>query len=247
MLKTTKHISPLILICSLYTWGAQNLSAQALSAQALSAQALSAQNPTVPTPVAPLKEGPSPASTLVKKHKKTELNTAKAYFAGGCFWCTEADFEKTDGVITAISGYMGGTIINPSYAQVSAGRTKHVESIKVTYDPKKVSYSALVDKFWRTINPTDSGGQFVDRGAQYRPVIFVSDDAQRKIAIESKDKLNRSGVFKKNISVEIINATVFYPAEDYHQNYYKKNPVRYRYYRFNSGRDQFLKKTWPSK
>jgi peptide methionine sulfoxide reductase msrA/msrB len=232
MFRTKKLTSLLILIWSLYAAGEQSLSGKDLPVQ----------NPTVP-----LKAVSSPSSGPVNKAMKTDKSTATAYFAGGCFWCTEADFEKTPGVLTAISGYMGGTIVNPSYSQVSSGRTKHVESIKVIYAPSKISYSALVDKFWRTTNPTDSGGQFVDRGAQYRPVIFVSNDTQRKIANDSKKQLNLSGVFKKNISVEIIDATVFYPAEDYHQDYYKKNPIRYRYYRYNSGRDQFIKKSWPSK
>jgi peptide methionine sulfoxide reductase msrA/msrB len=167
-------------------------------------------------------------------------------FAGGCFWCTEADFEKAPGVVKAISGYAGGTKENPTYEEVSAGTTGHVESVQVYYDPAKVTYEELLDYFWRHIDPTDSGGQFVDRGSQYRSVIFYHDEEQKKLAEKSKEELSKSGKFDKQIATEIIKLTKFYEAEEYHQDYYKKNPIRYKYYRFGSGRDQFLKKAWGS-
>jgi peptide methionine sulfoxide reductase msrA/msrB len=169
-----------------------------------------------------------------------------ATFAGGCFWCTEADFEKVPGVVKAVSGYAGGTKENPSYEEVSAGTTGHVEAIQVYYDPAKVTYQELLDYLWRHIDPTDSGGQFVDRGSQYRSVIFYQDEEQKRLAEESKEELGKSGKFDKPIATEIIKLTKFYEAEEYHQDYYKKNPIRYKYYRFASGRDQFLKKTWGS-
>ena len=171
-------------------------------------------------------------------------NTKEAYFAGGCFWCTEADFEKVDGVIEAISGYTGGHVANPTYEQVSEGGTGHVEAVKVIYDPTKVSYEQLLQYFWMHIDPTDAGGQFVDRGPQYRSVIFYSDEQEHRLAEASKKKLAESGRFDKPIVTEILPLGPFYPAEEYHQDYYKKNPIRYRYYRYRSGRDQYLKKVW---
>lgn len=170
-----------------------------------------------------------------------------AVFAGGCFWCTESDFEKVDGVIEAVSGYTGGHVKNPSYKKVSKGGTGHVEAVKVTYDPKKVSYQDLLETFWRHVDPTDAGGQFVDRGDQYRSVIFYADEHQHKLAEASKKKLAASGVFDKPIVTEILPLGAFYPAEEYHQDYYKKNPIRYHWYRSGSGRDQFLEKTWANR
>ncbi len=170
-----------------------------------------------------------------------------AVFAGGCFWCTESDFEKVDGVIEAISGYTGGHVKNPTYKQVSHGGTGHVESVKVIYDPGKVSYQELLEVFWRHVDPTDSGGQFVDRGSQYRSVIFYADGQQRELAEASRNKLAASKVFDKPIVTEILPLGPFYTAEDYHQNYYKRNPIRYRWYRSGSGRDQFLEKTWANR
>jgi peptide methionine sulfoxide reductase msrA/msrB len=167
---------------------------------------------------------------------------SRATFAGGCFWCVEADFEKLNGVVAAISGYAGGHVENPSYQQVSAGGTGHVESVQVVYDPRKVSYRELLDYFWRHVDPTDAGGQFVDRGSQYRTVIFYHDEEQKRLAEESKQELGKSGRFDKPIVTEVIPLTKFYEAEGYHQDYYKKNPLRYKFYRANSGRDQFLKK-----
>ncbi len=173
-----------------------------------------------------------------------ERTLQEATFAGGCFWCTESDFEKVDGVLEVISGYTGGDVANPSYEQVSAGRTGHVEAVRIRFDPSKVSYRQLLDFFWRHVDPTDPGGQFVDRGAQYRSVIFYHDEEQKRQAEESKRELELSGRFQKPIATEILPLKRFYPAEDYHQDYYVKNPLRYKFYRFNSGRDQFLSKTW---
>ncbi len=170
--------------------------------------------------------------------------TETAVFAGGCFWCTESDFEKVDGVIDAISGYTGGTVTNPSYEQVSAGKSGHVEAVKVIYDPDKVSYARLLEVFWRHVDPTDRGGQFVDRGSQYRSVIFYSGEKQRELAEASKKELEQSGRFAKPIVTEILPLGPFYEAEGYHQDYYKKNPIRYNFYRAGSGRDQFLENVW---
>lgn len=168
-----------------------------------------------------------------------------ATFAGGCFWCTEADFRKLPGVTRVYSGYSGGTEPNPTYEENSAGKTGHLESVQVFFDPNKVSYLDLVEYFWRHIDPTDAGGQFVDRGKQYRSAIFYHDDEQRRAARESRDRLQASGVFRgKPVVTEIRPFEVFYPAEDYHQDYAAKNPLRYRYYRFGSGRDQFLRDVW---
>jgi peptide methionine sulfoxide reductase msrA/msrB len=167
-----------------------------------------------------------------------------ATLAGGCFWCVESDFEKVDGVVDVISGYTGGRVENPTYQQVSAGGTGHVEAVQVIYDPKKVSYKDLLDFFWKHMDPTDPGGQFVDRGSQYRSVIFYHDEEQKRVAEESKRELEKSGRFDRPIATEIIPFSKFYKAEDYHQDYHKKNPLRYKYYRFSSGRDQSLKKVW---
>lgn len=169
---------------------------------------------------------------------------AVATFAGGCFWCTESDFEKLPGVVEVISGYSGGQEADPTYEQVSAGQTGHLEAVQVRYDPARIGYAQLLDWFWRHIDPTDAGGQFVDRGGQYRSAIFYHDQEQRLLAEQSKAKLTDSGVFKKPVVTEIRPFTSFYPAEDYHQDYYKVNPLRYKYYRHGSGRDQFLERTW---
>jgi peptide methionine sulfoxide reductase msrA/msrB len=169
-------------------------------------------------------------------------NSAVATFAGGCFWCTEADFEKVPGVTKVISGYTGGQGPHPTYEDYAA--KGHVEAIEVHYDPQVVSYQQLLDYFWRHINPTDAGGQFVDRGPQYRSVIFYRNAEQQRLAEESKAALAASGRFKEPIVTEILPAATFYPAEDYHQGYAHKNPIRYKYYRWNAGRDQFLEKVW---
>ncbi len=172
------------------------------------------------------------------------LQTKAAVFAGGCFWCTESDFEKVPGVISVISGYTGGHVANPTYEQVSAGGTGHVEAVKVIYDPRRIDYAALLEVFWHHVDPTDSGGQFVDRGSQYRSVIFYANEEEHRLAEASKKQLADSGHFNKPIVTDILPLGPFYKAEDYHQDYYKKNPLRYKYYRYRSGRDQFLEKTW---
>ncbi len=175
--------------------------------------------------------------------KKSE-NLKRATFAGGCFWCTEADFEKLPGVVGVVSGYTGGQKENPTYAEVCSGTTGHVEAVQVTYDPSRISYEALVDAFWRHIDPTDEGGQFVDRGDQYRSAIFYHDEEQKRLAEESKAALERSGRFEKPIVTKILPLKRFYEAEAYHQDYYKKSSARYCLYRLGSGRDQFVKEVW---
>lgn len=167
-----------------------------------------------------------------------------ATLAGGCFWCTESDLEKLPGVVDVVSGYAGGHIDNPTYKQVSSGKSGHIEVIQVTYDPLKVSYSQILDHFWRHIDPTDPRGSFVDRGPQYRPAIFYHDDSQLEQAKASIKLLESTIVYDKPVATELIKFTKFWPAEDYHQDYYKKNPIRYNYYRYRSGRDQFLDKVW---
>ncbi|MFC1814433.1 peptide-methionine (R)-S-oxide reductase MsrB [Thermodesulfobacteriota bacterium] len=176
--------------------------------------------------------------------KNKPQKTQTAVFAGGCFWCTESDFEKVNGVIEATSGYTGGQLANPTYKKVSGGNTGHVEAVKVVYDPAKVAYEKLLEVFWRHVDPTDAGGQFVDRGLQYRSVIFYANDQERGLAEASQKKLAASGRFDKPIVTDILPLGPFYPAEDYHQDYYKKKPIRYRWYRSGSGRDQFLEKVW---
>ena len=171
-------------------------------------------------------------------------NLSVATFAGGCFWCTESDFEKLPGVYDAISGFSGGHVANPSYGEVSQGTTGHVESVQVYYDPNKISYEALLDAFWRMVNPTDNDGQFVDRGEQYRTLIFYQTEEEKTKAEHSRQLLNESKRYPAPVITEIRKFEAFYPAEEYHQDYYKKNPIRYKYYRFISGRDQYLEKIW---
>jgi peptide methionine sulfoxide reductase msrA/msrB len=171
-------------------------------------------------------------------------NKQQATFAGGCFWCMESPFEKLPGVESVISGYTGGTSKSPSYKEVSAGGSGHLEAIQITYDPEKVTFEKLIDTFWRQIDPTDDGGQFVDRGKQYGSAIFYHSDGQKKTAENAKEALGNSGRFDRPIVTPILPATNFYPAEDYHQDYYKTHPLRYKYYRGNSGRDTFLNKHW---
>ena len=168
----------------------------------------------------------------------------KATFAGGCFWCMEKPFEGVTGVFEVVSGYTGGEEENPSYEEVASGKTGHLETVEILYDPSQVSYRELLDLYWRQIDPTDDGGSFVDRGPQYRAAIFYHNENQKKLALSSKERLSQSGLYKKKIVTEIRKAGVFYPAEEYHQDFYKKNPVRYHFYRNGSGRDQFLKKVW---
>jgi peptide-methionine (S)-S-oxide reductase len=167
---------------------------------------------------------------------------AKATFAGGCFWCMEKPFDTLPGVVSTTSGYTGGQTVNPSYRQVSSGKTGHAESVQVVYDPAKVGYEKLLDVFWHNVDPLDAGGQFCDRGTQYRSSIFVSDEPQRKLAEQSKQGLEKSGI--QPIATQIVSAGEFYPAEDYHQNYYETNALKYRFYRFSCGRDQRLAEVW---
>ena len=167
---------------------------------------------------------------------------AAAIFAGGCFWCTEADFDKIPGVVSTTSGYSGGRLANPTYEQVSAGGSGHIEVVKVVYDPARVSYQALVARFFRTVDPLDGGGQFCDRGSQYRTAIFVANPAERRVAEAIKGRA--SALLRKPVATSILPAAPFYPAETYHQDYYKKNPVPYRYYRYRCGRDARLTAVW---
>ncbi len=167
-----------------------------------------------------------------------------ATFAGGCFWCVEADFEKVPGVIAAVSGYTGGAAENPSYEQVARGGTGHIESVQVHYDPKVISYEGLLQAFWRMIDPTDAGGQFSDRGHQYSTAIFYHDAAQRALAEQSLAELAATGRFDAPLVTPILPAMPFYVAEAYHQDYHDRNPLRYKYYRFGSGRDAYLNRTW---
>ncbi len=168
-----------------------------------------------------------------------------AIFGGGCFWCMEPPYDKLPGVKSTVSGYIGGSVDNPTYEQVSAGGTGHVEVLEVTYDPRKISYEKLLEVFWRNIDPFAVNRQFCDVGDQYRSAIFTIGPEQARLADSSKRKLQASGgAFKQPIATEILVATEFYPAEDYHQDYYLKNPVRYKYYRFSCGRDQRLKQIW---
>jgi len=178
---------------------------------------------------------------------ETKKEYENAIFAGGCFWCMEHPYEEIDGVIEVISGYTGGKEKNPTYEEISKGTTGHVEAVLIKYKPEKVSYPKLLDVFWRQIDPTDSYGQFADRGSQYKTAIFYLDNDQKRLAIKSKEKLDKSGTFQKPIVTEIRKAEKFYPAEDYHQDYYKKNSIRYKMYRFGSGRDRFLESVWAKK
>jgi peptide methionine sulfoxide reductase msrA/msrB len=177
--------------------------------------------------------------------ENTKIKTAT--FAGGCFWCSESDFNKLPGVVKVISGYTGGQKQAPTYQEVSQGSTGHVEAVQVQYDPARISYEELLEVYWRHIDPTDAGGQFADRGSQYKTAIFYHDEGQKILAEKSKDVLNRSGKFSGPIATEIRPAETFYPAEEYHQNYSEKNPLRYRNYRWGSGRDSFIMDTWGGK
>jgi peptide-methionine (S)-S-oxide reductase len=176
--------------------------------------------------------------------KPAPAEHAVAIFAGGCFWCMEPPFDQLPGVISTTSGYTGGKVVNPSYEQVSAGNTGHRESVQVEYDPKLVSYSQLLDVFWHNVDPTDASGQFCDRGEQYTTAIFASGEEQLALATASKDKLEASHVLSHPVVTSILPAGPFYPAEDYHQDYYQKNPLRYKVYRAGCGRDHVLEQLW---
>lgn len=170
--------------------------------------------------------------------------TALATFAGGCFWCMEPPYDKLPGVISTTSGYIGGHKKQPTYQEVTAGGTGHAEAVQVVYDPQKVSYETLLEVFWHNVDPTQKDGQFCDHGRQYRTAIFYHDAMQQQLAEASKAALQKSKPFKEDIVTEIVPAGEFYPAEDYHQDYYLKNPLRYKFYRFNCGRDQRLQALW---
>ncbi|MEM7541522.1 MAG: peptide-methionine (S)-S-oxide reductase MsrA [Pseudomonadota bacterium] len=172
---------------------------------------------------------------------------AVATFAGGCFWCMEPPYDKLEGVVATISGYMGGDLKDPSYEQVSSGNTGHAEVVQIVYDPKIVSYQTLLEIFWRNIDPTVANKQFCDNGTQYRSAIFYHDDGQKTAAMESLAALQSNKPFPQTIQTEIVAATQFYVAEEYHQDYYLKNPVRYRYYRYACGRDDRLEEVWGAK
>jgi methionine-S-sulfoxide reductase len=174
----------------------------------------------------------------------TDGQAASAVFAGGCFWCVEEAFDGVQGVISTTSGYTGGRVPNPTYEQVARGGTGHYEAVRVIYDPGQVSYETLLQTFWRNIDPTDAGGQFCDRGDSYRAAIFYATDAQKRLAIGSKQALDESRPFEGEIVTEILPATEFYPAEEYHQDYYTKNPLRYKYYKWSCGRAQRLEELW---
>jgi peptide-methionine (S)-S-oxide reductase len=168
----------------------------------------------------------------------------KAYFAGGCFWCMEEAFEKVEGVLSATSGYMGGTVANPSYEEVSAGRTGHAESVEVVYDPAKVSYQKLLETFWHNVDPITRNAQFCDHGSQYRSAIFFQTDEEKQASDTSKQAIEQSKRFKEPIVTQIEMASRFYAAEEYHQDFYKKNPIRYKFYKYNCGRAQRLEELW---
>lgn len=171
-------------------------------------------------------------------------DSAVAVFAGGCFWCSEADFDKLPGVLQTTSGYIGGSIENPTYEEVSSGRSGHFEAVQVRFDPRQTSYAKLLEAFWPSIDPLNGNGQFCDNGPQYRSAIFYLNAEQQRLAEASKNALAASGRFQQPIATQILAATTFYAAEDYHQDYHRKNPLRYRYYRHGCGRDQRLQELW---
>lgn len=219
-LLTKTFLAPLIAV----VWGALASSAHAQTLAQTQAQA--------------------PAQTKTTPGAGSPAPLAKAIFAGGCFWCVEADFDKLDGVVSTTSGYIGGKTANPTYQQVSSNSTGHAEAVEIVFDPSKVSYERLLNHFWRTTDPTVKDRQFCDVGSPYRTAIFATDAAQLKAAQESKAELEKTKPFKGPVVTEIVLATAFYPAEGYHQDYYKKNPVRYSYYRTSCGRDSRLKELW---
>jgi peptide-methionine (S)-S-oxide reductase len=182
---------------------------------------------------------PAPAAAAASQQR------ASAVFAGGCFWCTESDFDKMPGVISTVSGYIGGRTRNPTYEQVSAGGTGHIEAVRVTYDPARTSYAELATRFMRTIDPLDAGGSFCDRGYQYRSAFFVADAGQRRVAEAVKARATRT--LNRPVATLVLPTAAFTPAEAYHQDYYKKNPIRYRFYRSSCGRDARLAEVWKGK
>jgi peptide-methionine (S)-S-oxide reductase len=185
-------------------------------------------------------------SGAAAQDKTTQDKTATAIFAGGCFWCVEADFDKVAGVLSTTSGYIGGSVKNPTYTQVSAGGTGHAEAVKVVYDPAKVTYAKLLDVYWHNVDPLAKDKQFCDSGDQYRTAIFYTDDEQKKLAEETKQQV-AAKFAPRTVYTQIVQAGPFYDAEDYHQDYYKKNEARYKFYRWNCGRDQRLEQLWGKK
>ena len=178
--------------------------------------------------------------TSINSHAEEDIAT----LAGGCFWCIESDFEKIDGVLSVVSGYTGGSLSNPSYKQVSTGNTGHTEAVQITFDNTKVSFEQLLEHFWVNIDPEDGSGQFCDRGLQYRSEIFYHNEAQKQAALASLDRVASSDKLDVSVATAVTMATDFYIAEDYHQDYYKKNPTRYKYYRWSCGRDKRLEQLW---
>ncbi len=204
---------------------------------ALGTSALVACSPTAPTAQSPITAAPVVVTAA-------GAPTAKAVFAGGCFWCVESDFDKLPGVLSTTSGYTGGKTANPSYEEVSSHLTGHAEAVEIVFDPARISYAQLVEHFWHTIDPTTKDRQFCDVGSPYRTAIFAQDDAQMRIAQASRAALEKTKPFSAPIVTELRAADTFYPAEEYHQDYYLKNPVRYNYYRSGCGRDARLKQLW---
>jgi len=207
-----------------------------------------AEPSTLPTPEPGQAEparSSEPTSALDAPPVPPEPGTAIAIFAGGCFWCMEPPFDALEGVVSTTSGYTGGDVPDPSYAQVSQGGTGHIEAIQVVYRPEQISYAKLLDVFWRNVDPLDDGGQFCDRGPQYTTAIFALDDQQRAAAEASKQALSAAGRFEREIVTPIRPAVAFYSAEDYHQDYYEKSPLRYKLYRRGCGRDLRLAELWP--
>jgi|TARA_R110002124_G_scaffold37417_2_gene119451 peptide-methionine (S)-S-oxide reductase len=185
------------------------------------------------------------AEDAMKKEPAVTENHKTAVFAGGCFWCLESDLKEVEGVISVYSGYSGGNIADPSYEMVSSGTTGHLEAVEVTYDPEKISYETLLDYFWQNVDPLDEGGQFCDRGDQYRAAIFYADDAEKAAAEKSRDHV--AEVLGEEVKTLLLESKAFYRAEDYHQGYSKKNPIRYKYYRQSCGRDRRMKELWEEK
>jgi peptide-methionine (S)-S-oxide reductase len=184
------------------------------------------------------------ATAPVSAQTKPTSGLDTAIFAGGCFWCMEPPYDQLPGVVSTTSGYIGGQTKNPTYEQVSGGKTGHTEAVQVVFDPKKVTYQKLLEVFWRNIDPTTANAQFCDHGSQYRSGIFFLNEEQHRLAVASREQVERTKPFREPIVTEITRATTFYPAEDYHQDYYKKNPLRYKFYRANCGRDSRLEQLW---
>jgi len=189
----------------------------------------------------------APVMASAAKESTAPAPLAKAVFAGGCFWCAETAFEGLPGVKSVVSGFAGGSELNPTYEQVSSGRTGHAESVEITFDPAVITYAKLLDVFWHNIDPTQARGQFCDHGEQYRSAIFYANDAQRRAALESRKRLEASKILKAPIVTQIAPFTRFWPAEEYHQDYYRKNPVHYQTYRLGCGRDRRLRELWGAK